>query len=249
VIAMLAGGMPAGGGPELAARCRRYVLGMVARDAAHDRAGRIVGAAPVSLFDYRRAVCALLAMEPPPLVEPARWVSAGEGRAFRAGGQVWRAAMLGAVAGVWRVAVERAAREGGVSRRWLAGWSAWRTQVAAVRSDGEYVRRVLAWDVACDGEVEGAAPLLVCDYRSAVSVVMELEPKPLATAGRFVSDSERAAFEAGQRAAYDQAAVVVGRAWQPADGPGRVFEVAGDGGIVVGVGAGWHRCAGLCGGR
>jgi hypothetical protein len=248
VIAMVAGGVPESGGPGLAGECRLFVLGLLLRDQTHDRAGRIAGAAPVSLVDYRRAVCALVAVEPLPVLEPGRWVSAGEGRAYRAGQQVWRASMLGAVAAVWRKAVERQAREGEVSRRGLARLSAWTAQIAAVASDGECVRVVLTWDVACDGETGGVSPLLVGDYRVALSVVMQMEPKPLATAGRFVSDTEKAAFEAGARAAYDRAAVVVGRTWQPADGPERVVGVAGDGGIVIGVGAGWHRCAGLCGG-
>jgi hypothetical protein len=247
MIAMVAGGMPDSAGVDVAAECRRYVVAMLARDGAYDEAGRSPEAPPVSLVDYRRGLCALVAMEPLSPVEPGRWVRAGEELAYRAGQQAWQEAMVGAVAAVWRAAVARRMRAG-MSRRQLACWWVPAGRLTAVVSDGAYVRGMLAWDVEYDDDPRGAPPLLVHGYRSALSVVMRLEPVPLARVGRFVTDSENAAFEAGQWAAFDWAAMVVGRAWRPADGLGRVFEAAGDGGIVVG-GAGWHRCAGLCGGR
>jgi hypothetical protein len=241
MIAMLADAGPTDEAAVLAATCRRYVLTMLARDAAYDQNGPSPQAPPVSLLNYRRGLCALVAAEPLPVLEPGRWVEAGEGTAYRVGQQAWQDAMLGAVAQVWRAAAARRMRAG-MPHRQLVCWWVPAVQLAAFGSDHAYVRGILAWDVEYDDDPRGVPPLLVHDHRSALVTAMRLEPAGLLTAGRWVSDAEKAAFDDGQRAAYNRAAVVVEQAWRPADG---LDSSSGS----DGMGAGRHRCAGLCGGR
>jgi hypothetical protein len=209
--------------PEPAAWYRRYVLTMLGRDAAHDKAGGDPEAAPVRLSDYRRAVCALVASWPLPVWEAGRGVTAGEGRAWLAGHHAWREAMTGTVAGVWREATERRRARAWMSRRRLLSRSVGMARLVGVGSDLDYVRGMVIWDVEFDEDPEGDPPLLVSEYRAGLVAVMGLEPAPLVMAGRWVTGEERAAYDAGQRAAYDagqraaydDAAVAVGLAWRP----------------------------------
>jgi hypothetical protein len=192
---------------------RRDVLALLERDAEHDGAGGDPEAAPVRLADYRRAVCALVGLRPLPVLEPGRWV-AGEGRAWLAGHHAWRESLVGAVAAVWREAAGRRRACARMSRRRLLSWSADTACPAGVRSDREYVRAMLVWDVAYDEDPEGDPPLLTYDYRAGLVAVMRLEPVPLVTAGPWVTDKEKTAYDAGQHAAYDQTAMTVWQTWQ-----------------------------------
>ncbi|MCK9875463.1 hypothetical protein MXD59_06680 [Frankia sp. Ag45/Mut15] len=86
--------------------------------------------------------------------------------------------------------------------------------VAAYRA---YVLRLLDQDAAFDEDATGEPPLVLADYRRALTAILALGASPLLLVeGRTVTAAEATAFNAGQQAGLDSALIAIGEAWRPA---------------------------------
>jgi hypothetical protein len=205
---------------------------MLRRDAAHDEKGQDPQTAPVSLHAYRRAYCALLGSPSLPPLPPGPAVTADAVQAYRAGERAWQDGVWQGVRAVWRTSAGVAVRDG--YRRLPACWSQRLAGLNDIRSDREFLWAFLLWDRCYDQEPVGPPPLILHNYRMGLSTVMRFLPPSTA--------AEEPAFNAGQQAAYDRAAVAVGRVWQP-DWAG--LPPLPD--VVVETDGGHRGCVGLCG--
>ncbi|SBW24634.1 hypothetical protein FDG2_4234 [Candidatus Protofrankia californiensis] len=78
-----------------------------------------------------------------------------------------------------------------------------------------YAVGMLAQDAAYEQHPAGDPPLLSADLRRALLAVLAVTPEPLLRAGHGVTESEAAAFLAGQQAAVDAVHTALARAWFP----------------------------------
>lgn len=95
--------MPRRGVETVAATYRSYVLGLLDQDMAFD--DYAAGDAPLLLADYRRALVAVLALDPSPLLLVEGTVTSVEAAAFIAGQRAGLDAAVIAIGEAWRPAL------------------------------------------------------------------------------------------------------------------------------------------------